>query len=100
MRMMKRLQKLASSSAALRNVCLRKEAGLGRAAAGAAKYVADKTLGFAGKQIKKHGPLWGTLGLVGGGMTLAETPKAVRSTYRAYKSGFNPALHKAELGLD
>ena len=97
---MKRLQKLASGSAALRGAHLRKEAGFGTALAGAGKSIANKSLNFAGKQIEKHGPVWGTLGLIGGGATLAATPKAVSSTYKSYKSGFQPELHKAELGLE
>lgn len=96
---MKRLQKLATSSAALRSVHLRKEAGFGTALMGAGKSIANKALTHAGKQIEKHGPVWGTLGLIGGASTLAAIPSAMKKTYRAHKAGFEPALHQAETGI-
>jgi hypothetical protein len=98
MSVLERLQKLSSSSAALRAAHLRKEAGFGSALAGAGKSIANKALTHAGKQIEKHGPIWGGLGLLGGATAAAAIPWAVSKTYKAYKSGFNPALQQSELG--
>jgi hypothetical protein len=40
------------------------------------------------------------LGTAGGIALAGGTIPATSNTYKAYKSGFSPKLHKAELGLD
>lgn len=106
--MFKRLQKLASSSAALRIGHLKKEAGvakeLGSAALSGVKAVGERTGKAIEKhlktQVKKHGLIGTALGTAGGLALAGDAPVATSNTYKAYKSGFNPKLHKAELGLD
>ncbi len=101
--MLKRLQKLSATASALRDAHL-KEAGVVKAVGKAALNTgaaAGKALeGHLKKQVKKHGLIGAALGTAGGIALAGGTPIATANTYKAYKSGFNPKLHKAELGLD
>lgn len=99
MTLFEKLQKLASSSAALRTAHLKKEAGFGTALMGTGKSIANKAANHFAGQVNKHGLLVAGLGTAMGLGTLAEIPGAMSKTYKAGKSGFDPALHKAELGI-
>lgn len=103
MSLLKKLQKLASSSAALRAAHLQKEAGFGTALMGMGKSIASGTVRAASKhfagQVAKHGVIPAVVGTGLGAMTLAAAPGAAVKAYKANKAGFNPALHKTEMEM-
>lgn len=103
MTLLEKLQKLSSASTALRGAHLKKEAGFASALSGLGKSIASKTLSRVGhgieSQVKKHGYLGAAIGIGTGGYLAAKAPGAAASTYKANKVGFNPEVHKANLGM-
>jgi len=103
MNLLEKLQKLSSASTALRGAHLKKEAGFATALLGTGKSIANKAVHAVGghieKQIAKHGPVGAAVGLGVGGYLAAKAPGTAANTYKANKVGFNPEVHKANLGL-
>lgn len=106
MSLLEKLQKLSSASTALRGAHLKKEAGFANALRGTGKSIANAAhtvVHAAGrhieKQVAKHGPVGAAVGLGVGGYLAAKAPGVAADTYKANKVGFNPEIHKANLGL-